>query len=749
MAYNKVFFHGAGPGIGDLIRDIDDASIPFVIKSIKNEGFVLEALQYRNAAHQIIYRDPGPGGAGDDHPDLSLSPAEAAGEHWARLELVLPAGIKDNRERVWIEPVNEIDTNAHAQWLGEFSNEYALLALANGYRMLLSGHNAGQPEPEHWELYFRQFLELCSEYPDRLGVSLHEAKLGDMTIPAWDKTWVPYLIGRYKFLHEACDRMKVRRPTIFISEWAWAYNDMPSDAIVRADIDWLSEEIAKHPNIRGICLWNLDAGGGAASQKLANQIGYVRELTLNTLWPDPPPIIEPGFRVEDEVESLPKHLTKVYGGRKLSDISMIAIHHTVTPNTYDWVRRIAAYHVNEKEWPGIGYHYCVTGDGRIIQTNYEETISYHVGSENDTTLGIALLGDFGDGQPTDIQIEAVNWLLGNISQDLPDAKVLPHRQIPHSRTSCPGNTWEEWFHQIAPIEPKPMSLEEFLWEDSLSTQCISLNPNAALQSAIFNDDFVPVGTEHWVIYDGKTYAYMAAETLGESLPRRLYYVLTPNWSDVSFIIDPDGEIPPDPPPTSPRIDMAKYFWPRGDYGPIVTLENNWGAGNERQQLQVGEDGDSYVTKNQQWERRRLVDTVEQGQTIDLIMDTSPGENRYYTFDGHWMPRMWGIGRSYISTGTTRFFNKGDCSPVTAYATESMLRFAEHYVRYELSGLEFNNVAVIEWIVGGEVDETYWFADGVGLIRWLKYNGLESKAVELIPVGDQENNVRENVPCARV
>ena len=95
MAYNKVFFHGIGRGIGDMMVAIDAGGIPFAIKSIKNEGFVLDGVRLAKESgirHSIIYRDPNPNGAANDHPDYGLSPAEAAGEHWARLKMSLPDG---------------------------------------------------------------------------------------------------------------------------------------------------------------------------------------------------------------------------------------------------------------------------------------------------------------------------------------------------------------------------------------------------------------------------------------------------------------------------------------------------------------------------------------------------------------------------------------------------------------------------------------------------------------------------------
>ena len=43
---------------------------------------------------------------------------------------------------------------------------------------------------------------------------------------------------------------------------------------------------------------------------------------------------------------------------------------------------------------------------------------------------------------------------------------------------------------------------------------------------------------------------------------------------------------------------------------------------------------------------------------------------------------------------------------------------------------------------GQVDERYWCANGLGLVRWQKYSGQRSWIHELIPVGSHGNNVKE-------
>ena len=157
------------------------------------------------------------------------------------------------------------------------------------------------------------------------------------------------------------------------------------------------------------------------------------------------------FEIYDVVTQMPRHPHKIYNRRELSSITALVIHHTVTPDDFP-TANIAQYHVTEKDWPGIGYHYVVNHRGRIEQVNYDDVVSYHALSANVYALGIALKGDFSDRQPTDIQITAVNWLVNHLRSLYAIERVAGHKEVPGSATACPGNTWCEWRRAVTALE---------------------------------------------------------------------------------------------------------------------------------------------------------------------------------------------------------------------------------------------------------------------------------------------------------
>jgi hypothetical protein len=166
-----------------------------------------------------------------------------------------------------------------------------------------------------------------------------------------------------------------------------------------------------------------------------------------------------GLEINNIVEALPKHETLVYDTRDLTDITALTIHHTVSPSSRS-IEAIALYHIapdpsrNKSAWPGIGYHFVLKDDGRIYQTNYLTTKSYHAGSyaadgdENLWSVGIALQGDFTDEPPPQEQLDAARALVAYLKELLDIEDVLKHKEMPGASTQCPGNTSDDWIGYV-------------------------------------------------------------------------------------------------------------------------------------------------------------------------------------------------------------------------------------------------------------------------------------------------------------
>ena len=165
-----------------------------------------------------------------------------------------------------------------------------------------------------------------------------------------------------------------------------------------------------------------------------------------TSTPPPGPVKVSRPAIQDLVDTLPKHATLKYTSRPLSDIQTLVIHHSAVPPTVG-PKRIAEYHVNSQNWPGIGYHFLIADDGIIYQTNRLETVSYHAAKVNPRGVGICFLGNFMKQVPPPAQLQAgahlIAWLLQELKLDLETVKG--HQE--YMQTSCPGAQWlkgEKW-----------------------------------------------------------------------------------------------------------------------------------------------------------------------------------------------------------------------------------------------------------------------------------------------------------------
>ena len=170
----------------------------------------------------------------------------------------------------------------------------------------------------------------------------------------------------------------------------------------------------------------------------------VREnLMAGPVGPDQPGPPATWIDVRDQLPSRPAGIVR----RDVAGVDTAVIHHTDAPPTVG-PQAIAAYHVHDRGWPCIAYHFCVGPAGEVWWTNDLDVRAPHARSHNDHTVGIGLLGSFMEGRvPTGPQLEATRNLLRELRAHLPNLVItLPHGEL--SSTACPGDTWSEWRYRL-------------------------------------------------------------------------------------------------------------------------------------------------------------------------------------------------------------------------------------------------------------------------------------------------------------
>jgi len=159
---------------------------------------------------------------------------------------------------------------------------------------------------------------------------------------------------------------------------------------------------------------------------------------------------QPAPPIQNITNQLKRDPGKQFPTRPLSQIQRIIIHHTAIPPTVG-AERIATHRVDNQGWPGIGYHYFITGDGVIQQTNELTTQSTHAGQYDPVAIGVCFAGDFTSAVPSPTQISAgaqlIAWLMGQFG--LPLDAVNGYKEL--VVTQSPGQQWDSgaiWGNQL-------------------------------------------------------------------------------------------------------------------------------------------------------------------------------------------------------------------------------------------------------------------------------------------------------------
>jgi N-acetylmuramoyl-L-alanine amidase len=135
--------------------------------------------------------------------------------------------------------------------------------------------------------------------------------------------------------------------------------------------------------------------------------------------------------------------------RSLKDIKYLGVCHTASRLVGKSLRQmcddINSWH-KAKGWPCISYHYVISENGEIAQTNDHNANSYTVGDKRANTLCICLDGNFELDQPTQSQLNSLEALLNKLSLEHPEfpattSDVLGDNELnldTGEPTACPG-----------------------------------------------------------------------------------------------------------------------------------------------------------------------------------------------------------------------------------------------------------------------------------------------------------------------
>lgn len=144
-------------------------------------------------------------------------------------------------------------------------------------------------------------------------------------------------------------------------------------------------------------------------------------------------------------------------------ITSVVIHHTQSPNEVPAFQRarlvnVQRYHIVERDWGDIAYHYLIGSDGKIFEgrnAKYQgdSGTSYDLNGR----LLVCVLGDFTSQLPEPEALQALIRFTAStlLEHDLTAEQLVTHRMV--AATDCPGDRLQQWFEE----EGKGAILEEW------------------------------------------------------------------------------------------------------------------------------------------------------------------------------------------------------------------------------------------------------------------------------------------------
>ena len=136
----------------------------------------------------------------------------------------------------------------------------------------------------------------------------------------------------------------------------------------------------------------------------------------------------------------------------MRDINKIILHCSATREGQDIsTETIRGWHVNERGWSDIGYHYVVLLDGTVDKARPVERQGAHVRGKNKGSIGVCYIGGCdADMNPKDTRNEAqkksLEELITYLMESYDDATLHGHNEF--SSKACPSFNVEEEYKEL-------------------------------------------------------------------------------------------------------------------------------------------------------------------------------------------------------------------------------------------------------------------------------------------------------------
>ena len=295
MTHSKIGFH-VGPtgnqnGLGDWMRRINDAGLPFGLKSTDAYGPLYEAVEVgreRNVKNWLCFRMTGGGNSGvtRDTPRYEAAPSEDAPKLCRQVIENLPPEFDKS---VWLEIINEPrakvqgedkmyqDMNA-CDYLGEWCLAAAKFLNAQGYKFTGPSFNSNEPGftledavQQYSKPGMLKYLRYCAENSAMAALAVHEYCWSFSPLKTYPERW-----GRFEAAIAAADLHGIPRTfPIFVTEFGFHATDAPQGPAAYRHLDARNKMLARWPQVKFDAAWTLlEWQGSGIDHKVNSWMGY-------------------------------------------------------------------------------------------------------------------------------------------------------------------------------------------------------------------------------------------------------------------------------------------------------------------------------------------------------------------------------------------------------------------------------------------------------------------------------------------
>ena len=156
-----------------------------------------------------------------------------------------------------------------------------------------------------------------------------------------------------------------------------------------------------------------------------------------------------------------------YPGELTKVLNTIVVHHSAT--AYGNPNEVQDLHMDGRRFADVAYHYLIDTEGTIYEGREINIRGAHVQGFNTGSVGIVLLGNFNEDQPTESQIESLQELVDYLRYAYEIQYLAGHKDYPNQSpdgTECPGDNLYPLLSDLAGYMGMKYGIEGYVAPDS-------------------------------------------------------------------------------------------------------------------------------------------------------------------------------------------------------------------------------------------------------------------------------------------